>query len=73
MNQIHYEPEMWTLKKDVIYAAQEALKIGIENTEELLARHDAELGREHRHNRMTAMAMAEEIAEMKRALENLKP
>lgn len=73
MKPIHYEPEMWTLKKDVIYAAQEALKIGIENSEELLADYDARYGRDHRSNKMSAERMEKEIAEMKLALEKLKP
>lgn len=68
-----YQPEMWTLTKDAILAARDALKIGIENTEELLADYDSNLGRDTRSNRIRAERMEEEIAQMKRALEGLKP
>lgn len=66
-----YQPESWWMLKDSIYAAQAALRIGIENSQELLAKHDVELGREHRGNRLAAERMEREIAEMKIALEGL--
>lgn len=67
-----YQEEMRTLPKDAIYAAREALKIGIENSEELLSDYDARYGRDHRTNKMSAERMEEEISQMKRALEQLK-
>lgn len=33
----NYQPEMWTVAKDVIYAAIPALEFGMEYTQELLA------------------------------------
>lgn len=68
-----YQQEMWTLPKDAIYAACESIKIGIENSEELLADYDARYGRDHRTNKMSAERMEEEIAQMKRALKGLNP
>lgn len=57
--------------KDSIYAAQAALRIGIENSQELLAKYDVEFGRDHRSNRLRAEQMEREIAEMKLALGGL--
>ena len=72
MNQT-YEPERWTLTKDAILAAQDALKIGIENSEELLADYEMRFGRDTRSNRMTAERMEQEIESMKAALKGLTP
>ena len=68
----YYEPEIWTIKKDAIYAAHEALKIGIENSEELLTEFELRFGRDTRSNKLTAEQMERDIAFMKKALENLK-
>ena len=68
----YYQPEIWAMSKDRIYAAQEALRIGIENSEELLADFDARLGREHRSNRIAAERMEQEIELMKKALADIQ-
>jgi len=70
---INCEPEMWTIKKDAIYAAHEALKIGIENSEELLSEFELRFGRDTRSNRLAAEQMDRDIEMMKKAKENLKP
>jgi len=63
---------MWTIRKDAIYNAQEALQIGIENSEELLADFVLRFGRDTRSNKLTADQMERDIAMMKKAKENLK-
>jgi len=54
--------------KDSIYAAQMALRLGIEISEESLAEFDQRPGREHRRNRLIAERMEQDIAQMKKAL-----
>lgn len=49
-----YQPEIWAMTKDSIYSAIDALMLGIENTQELLIKHDIELGRTTRSNKLTA-------------------
>jgi hypothetical protein len=66
-----YQPEKWTMLKDHIYAAQQAIRDGIDYTQELLANRDCELGRDHRSNRETAERIEREIEQMKLALANL--
>ena len=66
-----YMPENWSMLKDSIYAATDAIRAGIENTQELLIRHDIDLGRTTRSNRYTAERLELEIAQMQRALEGL--
>jgi len=66
-----YQPEQWTVLKDHIYAAREAIRNGIEYTQELLANRDVELGRDHRSNRKTSERIEREIEQMKIALANL--
>lgn len=65
-------PESWSMLKDSIYAAQEAIRAGIENTQDLLADHDVRLGRTTRSNRYTAERMEGEIRQMKAALDGLQ-
>lgn len=67
-----YLPESWSMLKDSIYAAQEAIRAGIENTEELLSDHDVRLGRTTRSNRYTADRLEGEIRQMKVALDGLQ-
>lgn len=67
-----YQPEMWTVRKDDIYAAHAALRDGIEYTRELLANHDRDLGRDHRSNRIAAEHMEKAIAGMQCALIGLR-
>ena len=71
MNHQYYQPETWTILKDSIYAAQEALKIGIENSKELLAEFEFRFGRSTRSNRITAERMEEEIKQMQNALDGI--
>jgi hypothetical protein len=67
-----YQPETWAMLKDTIYAARDALRAGLENTEEYLTWHDANYGRTARLNRWNAERLEREIREMKEALEKLK-
>lgn len=66
-----YIPESWSMLKDSIYAATDAIRAGIENTQEPLVRHDIDLGRTTRSNRYTAERLELEIAQMQKALEGL--
>lgn len=68
---MYYQSETWAMPKDSIYAAQEALKIGIENSQELLADFETRFGRDTPSNRITAERMDEEIAQMKKALNDM--
>lgn len=67
-----YQPEMWTVAKDVIYAAIPAVENGLEYTRELLAQHDVSLGRTTRKNKLTAEAMERDIEQMERTLGALR-
>jgi len=67
-----YQPEMWTVEKDVIYAAIPAVEAGLEYTQELLAHHEVSLGRTTRKNKLTAEAMERDIEQMRRALDSLR-
>jgi hypothetical protein len=71
MNHQYYQPETWAILKDSIYAAQEALKIGIENSKELLAEFEFRFGRSTRSNRITAERIEEEIRQMEYALDGI--
>jgi hypothetical protein len=74
MNQspTEYQPESWSMLKDSILAAQEAIRSGIENTQELLADHDVRLGRTTRSNRHTAERLEGEIRQMQAALDSIQ-
>ena len=63
-----YQPEIWALTKDSIYDAIAALMLGIENTQELLIKHDIELGRTTRSNKLTAERLEREIEQMNKAI-----
>ena len=67
-----YQPESWSMLKDSIYAARTALSAGIENTQELLAYHDVNLGRTTRSNCYTAERLEGEIRQMQAALDGLQ-
>ena len=67
-----YQPEYLSIEKGDIYDVREALRNGIEYAEELLAKKDLELGREHRSNRETAERIERDIAMMRMALIKLK-
>lgn len=68
-----YQPELWTMRKDDIYAARMALTDGIAYTRELLANHDRDLGRNHRSNKIAAEHMEKAITAMQCALIGLRP
>lgn len=70
---VGYTPELWTVRKDDIYAARTALTDGIAYTRELLANHDRDLGRNHRSNKIAAEHMEKAIAAMQCALIGLRP
>ena len=74
MNQLltEYQRESWLMLKDSVYAAQEAIRTGIENTQELLADHDVRLGRTTRSNRHTAERLEGEIRQMQAALDSIQ-
>jgi len=67
-----YEPEMWTVRKDYIYAAIAAIKNGIEYAQMCLAEHDSALGRTTIKNRNWAETMEKDIRQMKQALDSFQ-
>jgi hypothetical protein len=69
---LEYQPEIWAVKKDDIYAARSALTDGIAYTKELLANHDRDLGRTHRSNKIAAEHMERAIKDMQCALIGLR-
>ena len=66
-----YQPEYWSIDKSDIYAARHAIENGIEYASELLADRDVAYGRDHPTSRRIAERMESDIAEMRRALEQL--
>jgi hypothetical protein len=64
-----YEPEIWTVRKDYIYAAIAAIKNGIEYAQMCLAEHDSALGRTTLKNRNWAETMERDIRQMQQALD----
>jgi CRISPR/Cas system-associated endonuclease Cas1 len=66
------QPESWSMLKDSVHAAQEAIRAGIENTQELLADHDVRLGRTTRSTRHTAERLEGEIRQMQAALDSIQ-
>jgi len=67
-----YIPEVWRVKKDVIYAAIPAVESGLEYARECLAAHDSALGRTTRKNRTWAETMERDIRHMVRTLAMLR-
>lgn len=67
-----YQPHIWTVKKDTIYAAIQAVEDGLESTRELLVKHDAELGRTTQKNKGWAETLEASIAHMERTLAMLR-
>lgn len=60
------------MKTETLQAAREALQIGIENTDELLTRHDCDYGRTTRKNRIEAERLESDIEKMRAAVSSLK-
>lgn len=69
---LEYQPELWTVKKDDIYAALNALEAGLEHARENLTRHDKELGRKTRKNEMWANQLERDIEGMERIIGRLR-
>ena len=72
MNDQTYVPEMWVVSKDAIYAAREALKIGIEHANDLVNLHDITAGRFTKSNLARAICIEDAIKQMEDAIEGLK-
>jgi hypothetical protein len=68
---LEYQPEIWAVKKDDIYAAKSALTDGIAYAKELLSNHDRDLGRAHRSNKIAAEHMEQAIKDMENVLARL--
>lgn len=67
-----YQPELWTVKKDDIYAAIHAVQNGLEYARECLSTHEANLGRTTLKNKLWAERMEEDIRHMERLLASLR-
>jgi len=67
-----YQPEIWSMLKDSIYAAQHVIRLGLENTQELLVTHDINRGRGTKSNRLTAERLENDIKQMQNALAELE-
>ena len=63
-----YQPEVWRVKKDSIYAAISSLESAIEYVAEHIAEHDARLGRTTPRNNSYAVCMEKDLKKMKDAL-----
>lgn len=72
MSDAHYQPELWLVEKDAIYAARYALEDGLESAQELLAKHDADLGRSIPKNRREAERLEKVILDTKHAIELMR-
>ena len=59
-----YQPEIWSVKKDDIYAAITAIESGICYAQECLATHDQSLGRTTRKNKSSAERMESDLRQM---------
>jgi hypothetical protein len=67
-----YIPEIWPIKKDLVYKLIPCLEAGLENTQTALAEHDATFGRTTAKNKMWAEALEREIRDMRDCIEELK-
>jgi hypothetical protein len=67
-----YLPEMWTIEKDVIYAAIPAVASGLEYAQQCLVDHDTTLGRATKKNATWAKTMESDIRSMRLALNQLR-
>ena len=67
-----YQPEMWTVEKDTIYAARNAVEAGLEYARECLAQHESILGRTTYKNKSWAETMEDDIRRMECALDDLR-
>lgn len=67
-----YQPEMWTVKKDDIYAAITAVESGIEYAQMCLSEHDKSLGRTTLKNKTWAEQMESDLRQMANAHKSLR-
>ena len=67
-----YQPEIWQVEKNVIYASIPAVEAGLEYAKELLAAHDRDLGRTTLKNKTWAETIEADIRHMTRTLEMLR-
>lgn len=67
-----YQPEIWSVKKDDIYAAIAATESGIEYAQECLATHDQSLGRTTRKNKRIAEQIENDLRQMTATLAALR-
>lgn len=67
-----YQPEIWPVEKDTIYAAIPAVESGLEYARECLATHESALGRTTLKNKTWAETMEKDIRHMERTLEMLR-
>ena len=72
LGQSTYQPEIWRVEKDTIYAAIRAVESGLEYARECLAQHDAALGRNTLKNKTWAETMEKDIRHMERTLGMLR-
>jgi len=70
---VEEEPLMRSILQSDFEKIHEALHIGLENTQELLANHDIQLGRTTRSNRATAERLEGEIRQIQEAIELIEP
>jgi hypothetical protein len=68
----YYQPEIWQVEKDVIYASIPAVEAGLEYAKELLAALDRDLGRTTLKNKTWAETIEADIRHMTRTLEMLR-
>jgi hypothetical protein len=68
-----YGPERRAITLEDIAKIKNALQIGLENSEDLLAQHETSLGRSTRNNRLTAEAMEVDVELILEALAILTP
>jgi hypothetical protein len=69
---LYYQPEIWQVEKDVIYAAIPSVEAGLEYAKELLAAHDRDLGRTTLKNKTWAETIEADIRHMTRTMEMLR-
>lgn len=67
-----YQSELWTVRKDDIYAAISALHSGLACARECLTTHDDNPGRTTYKNRTWAEALERDIRKMESALSALR-
>jgi hypothetical protein len=67
-----FQPEIWTVEKNVIYAAISAVESGLEYARLSLAEHDTALGRTTKKNKTWAETIEQDIRHMDNTLKMLR-